>query len=160
MDKGIFKKIKKEHLLIAVLIVGIIFLSSGLFTNKEQTTVSQKTETELFVESLETKLEEALGKIEGVKKPKVVVTVDGGIKQIYQADEKSVEENGVATKTKTTVFSGGKPILIGSEYPSVTGVLIVCGGADDVRVKMNVLSATRTILNVSLENVSVISSKK
>lgn len=156
MVKNFLKTIKKQYVIAIILFAAVLVIAFVSFgTNK--TSEAPQTDTEKYVSATEKRLEDALIKIDGVKRVKVVISVNGAIEQVYQTDEKSVTENGKTTVTTSTVFSGGKPILIGVKYPEITGVLVVCKGADDIGVSMDVLNAVRTILNVSCDKVRIIS---
>lgn len=156
MVKNFLKTIKKQYVIAIILFAAVLVIAFVSFgTNK--TSEASQTDTEKYVSVTEKRLEDALIKIDGVKRVKAVISVNGAIEQVYQTDEKSVTENGKTTVTTSTVFSGGKPILIGVKYPEITGVLVVCKGADDIGVRMDVLNAVRTILNVSCDKVRIIS---
>ena len=124
MVKNFFKTIKKQYVIAIILFAAVLVIAFVSFgTNK--TSEASQTDTEKYVSATEKRLEDALIKIDGVKRVKVVISVNGAIEQVYQTDEKSVTENGKTTVTTSTVFSGGKPILIGVKYPEITGVLVV-----------------------------------
>lgn len=155
MVKNFLKTIKKQYVIAIILFAAVLVIAFASF-GKTKTDATTQTDTEKYVSVTEKRLEDALVKIDGVKRVKVVISVDGAVEQVYQTDEKSVTENGRTTVTTSTVFSGGKPILIGVKYPEITGVLVVCKGADDIGVSMDVLNAVRTILNVSCDKVRII----
>ncbi|MDD7186237.1 MAG: hypothetical protein PUH93_00640, partial [Clostridia bacterium] len=122
MVKNFLNTIKKQYVIAIILFAAVLVIAFVSFgTNK--TSEASQTDTEKYVSVTEKRLEDALIKIDGVKRVKVVISVNGAIEQVYQTDEKSVTENGKTTVTTSTVFSGGKPILIGVKYPEITGVL-------------------------------------
>lgn len=54
---------------------------------------------------------------------------------------------------------GGKPYVINEYLPTVEGVIIVCEGADDVKVRMQVTDAVVTALNVSADKIKILKMK-
>lgn len=154
MDNPSVKKIKKEYVIAALLFVAVVVIAFVSFGKSD--TTKGLSETEIYVERIESRLEKAISNIEGVKKTKVVVSVNGAVEKVYQKDEKTISENGKTTVTTSTVFSGGKPIEIGEKYPEVSGILVVCKGADDLSVRMNVLDAVTAVINISCEKIRIL----
>ncbi len=154
MDSAPLKKIKKEYVVAAILFV--IVIAVVFFTFNGKGTEETKTDTEYYVAALEKKLEKAISGIDGIKKVNVVISVSGAVEKLYQTDEKSVTENGKTTVTTSTVFSGGKPVQIGEKYPEITGILVVCKGANSVTDKMNVLDAVTAVFDVSCDKIRII----
>lgn len=154
MDNPSVKKIKKEYIIAAVLFIAVIAVAFVSFGKKDKT--SGLNETEIYVGRMESRLEKAISGIEGVKKVNVIVSVNGAIEKVYQKDEKTISENGKTTVTTSTVFSGGKPIEIGEKYPEVTGILVVCKGADDLSVRMNVLDAVTAVIDISCDKIRIL----
>ena len=153
MDNPSVKKIKKEYIIAAVLFIAVIVIAFVSF-GKNETTIGLS-ETEIYVGRIESRLEKAISGIDGVKKVNVVVSVNGSVEKVYQKDEKTISENGKTTVTTSTVFSGGKPIEIGEKYPEVSGILVVCKGADDLSVRMNVLDAVTAVIDISCDKIRI-----
>ena len=151
--KKLFKT-KNEFLIVAILAVAIILLfSSTLFDFKKE---SESTDTERYVEYLENKLEKSISKIDGVKNVSVIIKVDSAIQTVIAEDQKKIEENGKVTTTTSTVLVGGKPIILGEIYPSISGVIVVCDCKNSLTVKMSVLDIVTTALDISCEKVRVL----
>ena len=109
MVKNFLKTIKKQYVIAIILFAAVLVIAFVSFgTNK--TSEASQTDTEKYVSVTEKRLEDALIKIDGVKRVKAVISVNGAIEQVYQTYEKSVTENGKTTGTTSTVFTGGKPI--------------------------------------------------
>lgn len=154
MDNPSVKKIKKEYVIAALLFIAVIAVAFVSFGKNDAT--GGLSETEIYVGRIESKLEKAISGIDGVKKVRVVVSVDGAVEKVYQKDEKSISENGKTTITASTVFSGGKPIEIGEKYPGISGVLVVCKGADDLSVRMNVLDAVTAVTDIPCDKIRIL----
>lgn len=74
-------------------------------------------------------------------------------------DVVKTESGGVTTVKETVVMVGGKPYVINEYLPTVEGVIIVCEGADDVKVRMQVTDAVVTALNVSADKIKILKMK-
>ena len=152
------KKIKGVEyiviIIIALLIILILFSDS--FTSKENTQSSSVVE---YVSTLENKLERTLSKIKGVGNVSVVITVNGGNKTVIATDVTTIK-NGTEVKiTEAPVLVGGKVVVLNELYPEITGVMIVAGGADNLSVKLNVMTATTTLLSIDESKVSILTGK-
>lgn len=149
-------KLKTEYVLIVALIAAILLAAAFSFGKVSNKNSSEANETERYVSSLESKLQNVISGIKGAGKSSVIITVDGAISSIVAVDEKTIEENGRKTVTSSTVMSGGKPIVLGEKYPEITGVLVVAKGADDITVKMAILNAVTVALGVNCNKVQIL----
>lgn len=148
-------KIKTEYLIIIALSLAVAVYAASSFI-KNESSANAKSQTQEYVENLESKLEDVLSGIKGVGKARVFLTVDGGVTSVVAKDEKTIEENGKKTTTVTTVISSGSPIVLGNDYPKVVGVLVVAKGADDWNVKTAILDAVTATLNVNCNKVQIL----
>ena len=149
----IFKtKIKKEFLLVGVLITAVVVIAFGSFSTKKNET--QLNETQKYAEILERKLKESIESLEGVKKVSVTVQLDGGITTVIAQDQKKIEENGKITTSSSPVLVSGKPIVLGEIYPEIVGVAIVCNCENQITTKLEILDIVTTVLNLSCEKVN------
>ena len=48
------------------------------------------------------------------------------------------------------------PLIIKESYPDVCGVVVVASGAGNVQVKLNIMKAIKTLLNVKDENIQIL----
>ena len=148
-----YKKIKFEYviILIALIFVFILFLSS----NNSSKVVNQK-EIEDYVMSLEEKLSTQLSKIEGAGKVSVIISVKEGLTtQIAVEKVVTTDSNGSKTE-ETPVLVSGKPIILTEIYPEISGVVIIAKGADDLKVKIALLSATQTYLDITSDKIEIL----
>lgn len=149
------KKTKSDYLIIAILIIAVSAVIFITFAGGK-TTATSKTETELYITSLEEKLSGVLSKVDGAGKVSVMITVSSGIRTEIAKEEKTSSENGKTVTTSSPILVSGKPIVLTEIYPEINGVLIVAKGADDVRVKMALLNATTTTLGVSCDKIQIL----
>ena len=125
--------------------------------------------------SLETDLEDILSRIQGVGQIKVRVILASGKQYEYaynQNVEKRVTEEKdqqggtrVTTETKDgqemiivrdTQSNSERPVILKELRPPVKGVIVVAEGAKDSLVKLNLLQAVQTVLEIPAYKVTVL----
>ncbi len=176
MKLDIKKKIQYlAILLVVIVILTIYFASSGGFANKSDNKTSQAsaqvTAGVQEASSVEQQLKNTLSQIEGAGQVEVMITYEssGEIIPAISVDKQTTtttdEDEGRTSTTNTentqsevvTVGgSGGNSALVLKEKsPEIRGVIVVAQGADNIRVKLNLLSAVQTLLNISPDQVDV-----
>ena len=148
-------KIKKEHIFILTAIIAVIILVFTMFydNNKIQ---NETNVTFNYVKNLEQKLKENIEEIKGVKIASVIISVDGGIKNVIAEDVKKIEENGKITYTSSPIIVSGEPIIVGETYPTINGVVVVCNCNGNYSITPYVLDLITTTLNVPCEKVKIL----
>ena len=121
----------------AIVLILIFFSSTG---NKKSTRSSintykeEQTTVTSYIDNIETKLEEILSKVQGASNVSVMVTLDMA--------NAVVKDN----------------ILETSSFPDVKGVLIVANGVENTMVKMNILKAVQSVIDISSGRIEILSS--
>ncbi len=157
-------------LLIVIVILAIYFSSSGNPASQEPISQTEQV-SQTGASSIEEKLQETLSKIEGAGHVQVMITYESSseIVPAISVDTQTSttmdeSENGSSTiKTENTQSeivtvngsNGNNALVLKENSPPVKGVIVVAEGADDIGVKLNLLSAVETILNVSPDQVDV-----
>ena len=149
--KDLLKKVKPEYLMIAAaaIIVLILFGSSFVKTQTEK-----DYDVNDYVDKLETKLSDRLSELDGAGKVNVIISVKSGMRSEI-ATEKQVGGIGDRT-TETPVLISGKPLVLGEIYPEICGVIIMAKGAENVKVRLSLIMATQTFLDVSSDKIQVL----
>ena len=149
--KDLFRKVKPEYLMIAaaVIIVLILFGSSFVKTQTEK-----DYDVNDYVDMLETKLSDRLSELDGAGRVKVIISVKSGMRSEI-ATEKQVGGIGDRT-TETPVLISGKPLVLGEIYPEICGVIIMAKGAENVKVRLSLITAAQTFLDVSSDKIQVL----
>ena len=157
-------------LLVVIVILAIYFTSAG--SPVSQGPVSQAaTVSGTVPSSVEEKLQETLSKIEGAGLVQVMITYESSAEIVpaisvdTQTSTTTDEREGGSSTTKSensqsevvTVngSSGNNALVLKENSPPVKGVIVVAEGADDIGVKLSLLSAVKTILNISPDQVDV-----
>ena len=175
---SVLKKDRLLKLVIAAGIIGValIFIPS-LFTGQKNAATqtafaAQPCETELtekYRERLSAELGNMVASIEGAGKTKLMLTLDGTVKNIYASD-RDIQHKGSAQSSGGDVLDNEKrscivvrtgsgteqALTVGQTMPAVRGVLIVCEGGGSREVAERIRSAVSAALNISSSRVCVL----
>lgn len=169
-EKLLTKKNLKIVLLIIVGVVAIV-LFFGFNSNKANSTSTTVSSTNSYISTMdycqiiENKLIEVLSKVDGAGAVSVMVTVDGSPELIYANEQdKTTSSNSSGTTSSSTYSSpiiidanGSSSALVMTEVlPAVKGVIVVSSGAGNVATRLNLLNAVSTLLDISIEQVTVL----
>ena len=156
INKRVFKF---EYVLIVVLVVLLLclFLSGVGVLNFNGDTAS--TTSSEYESKMEEKLEKLLASIDGAGSVSVMITTDGTNKYDYLKNTQTKKENGVEIIEETTVLVNGKPYVTKEYYPEILGVVVVCQGGENVKVKMAITEVITTVLPVTSENIRILKKK-
>ncbi len=167
--KAIVKKYFKVILLAILMLVGVVAYFT--LTSKPNTkvsaskTISNKYITTMeYCDDLEQKLTKVLSRVKGAGNVSVMITLDGSPEIKYASDEDSRTSSNSGSTTTTSsstpiiVNSGGEstPLITSESLPEVKGVIVVSSGASDISIKLDILNAVSTLLDISREKVIVL----
>jgi len=163
------KGLKILILCIVCLVAFILFVSVGNDENKmtsiDKSNISYKYKTTMeYCSELETKLENVLSQIKGAGQVKVMLSVDGSPEFVYATDSDtkvSNTNNGSTTTSSTSPIivqtnGNSEPLILTENLPIVKGVIVVSSGASDIGIKIDILQAVSTLLDISTEKISVL----
>jgi stage III sporulation protein AG len=177
--KNIASKFSGKKATAILLIVGfvgiaLIFLSDCLHTSSagSQQTQSSSDTSNAFETQTENRLEGIIGQINGVGRVKVLVTVESGVENIYETDNKSstgktqneggssgqTQQNGSSESSHVIIddSGGGQEALLTKQLqPEILGVVIVCDGGNNPEVKESVIDSVSTALNLPTNRISI-----
>jgi len=158
-------------LLIVIVILAIYFTSAGSPAAAPEPVSQAAPVANTGSSSIEEKLQETLSRIEGAGLVQVMITYESSAEIVpaisvdtqtsTTTDER--EDGSSTTKSENTQSEvvtvngsdGNNALVLKENSPPVKGVIVVAEGADDIGVKLNLLSAVETILNVSPDQVDV-----
>ena len=151
---GVRRALGMKHSLIPVILIGslgviLLLWGSRLFPSCGGTDPGNDgappeadlgAQTDAYRIGIEGRIRDICSKVTGAGEVSVIVTLDGGFRQVYAVEEKA----GAAgvTRTYVTVGSGSSEsaVFITCEAPSVSGIGIVCTGGNDPDVKREITS--------------------
>ena len=156
------KKVKHFEIYIAVglaIIIAVIYFSflkapsQNKDTNNKIDNVSSN-----FSSSGEyiDKLENVITLVKGAGNVEVVVTLEKGFEYVYATEEETrTTANGTTITTSNIVMVNGKPVIKEEIYPVVQGIVIVASGANNVSVKMDILSIVQTVIEIENSKINI-----
>ncbi len=168
--KALYEKIKKvKHIQIYIaiglaVIIALIYFSTVFNKPKESSStkddnISKEFSSSLeYVDYLENKLENVLTKVKGAGDVEVIITLEKGFEYVYVTEEETrTTSNGTTVTTSTVVLVDGQPVLEEEIYPIISGLVVVASGADNINVKMNILSVIQTVIDIDNSKINILS---
>lgn len=152
-----------KYVLLVMLVGAALLLWPG--EEKKEPTVGEGASEELFrVEEMEKKLEKALSRVEGAGDVTVVLTLQGGPRQVLAQDGSAQEGDGrVVKETSTILLSKGsgyeEPAVLQELGPVYQGALVVSSGGDDPRVKLALYEAVSALTGLRADKISICKGK-
>ncbi|MBQ9982633.1 MAG: hypothetical protein IJP18_08700 [Oscillospiraceae bacterium] len=170
--KNKFSGIKNVKLLVVLGFAGMFMILVSEFIGSDKNNDEKKLHdassvVSEYADDMEVKLEKILGKIEGVGKVSVMITVDGTEEYIYAKEEKaSISQNNDNKNTESEnkyVFvqkEGNKEALLKKVInPDISGVVVVCEGGGVSSVREKVCNAVSVSLGIPTNRIYVDSLK-
>lgn len=155
--KQLWDGIRKYRVILLAALLGILFMT--LPDETADTSVQQPAES-VTPPELEEALAVILGKISGVGQVEVLLTKQEGERTIYQNDE---VRSGDDLRSDTVLVTGStrdESGLVSQILPPVyRGALIVCQGADNPGVRLNVVEAVKSVTGLSSDRITVLKMK-
>lgn len=169
------KKIMNTKRLVIICMIGIgLLLLPDLFVSKKQEAAPLIAEStsqnhSVYEKELEARLSSILSTIRGVSQVSVMITLEDGGETYYARNLKSDAKNtadGSLTEDsnqtdgslalKNEAGGGQSPILLKSQTPKISGVLVTAKGVGIPSVQADVISAVRAVLDVPIHRVEVL----
>lgn len=152
--KGALGNYQGVLLVIAVGIVLLLLPSGGREEKKE---VPDQAEGSAFdLEAFEKKLAETLSQVEGAGQASVVLTLDGGSRQVLARNQE--REDGGETNTVVTVGRGSgqqEVVPLQTVAPQFRGALVVCPGGGNAQVRLEIIGAVSALTGLGADRISV-----
>lgn len=155
----------KLKLIIAAGMCGMLLIAAtSLFPSsgeKEAPSSSEQMQTDWdeYKSSLEQELRDVISAMDGVGACEVMITLNETNENVYaQNSSEKTEENKSEYESEYVIHNGENgddPILIKQYFPQVKGVVVVCEGGDDIRVKENIVNSVTALFNISSNRISV-----
>lgn len=135
--------------------------SGGISAAQETQEQSQREE----LAELETAMEEILGKISGVGRVEVMLTLQSGSEKVLASDS-SLQYSGSAQapddynrSTETVIVSGGgddSVVVTQERCPQYRGALVVCEGGGSDTVRLQVTEAVAALTGLGTDRIAVV----
>ncbi|MBQ7817206.1 MAG: hypothetical protein IJ388_00215 [Oscillospiraceae bacterium] len=153
--------IRKYRFVVLILLIGVGLMLIPFGNKKEAETVSQPvTPTQPDISE---ELSKILSQIDGAGEVSVMLTVRTGTSTVYQTDDSVTNGENGATKQDTVIVTDENRVQSGLiqhiVYPEYRGAIIVCQGADNVQVRLNIMEAVARITGLGMDRISVLKMK-
>ena len=154
--------LKKYRAVLAVLLAGVLLLSSGHSGNTEQvqtasadTTVSQSFDLNDFQQELQARLAAISGA------GRVELMLDQTEESVYAVNTRQTSgSDSRSRESDVSVVSNGScgetPVTVKRVLPVFRGAVVLCDGADDASVRLSVTQAVSTVCGIGADKVTVL----
>ena len=140
-------------LLVAAVGVVLLALPSG---SQEAQPAAEAGEEVFDLDAFEEKLERTLSQIDGAGEVQVVLTLDGGSRQVLAQDQDRDGEGGSTTTVTVGRGSGSQEVVaLQTLAPSFRGALIVCSGGGNAQVRLELIQAVAALTGLDSNSISV-----
>ena len=184
LTENIKKFVSKDPKLKLIVVLGLLgmllilisqFTAGGAAPASQPDRAAASFTADQYIEDMENRLKTLISGIEGVGRAEVMLTLESGVEYVYAREEK---RNSDITRDPGSEQQAGRIyekenieqryILIDTEYgrkqalvlterqPKIQGVIIVCEGADNIRVQDKLVSVVTTALGISSARVCVV----
>ena len=154
--------LKKYRAVLAVLLAGVLLLSSGHSGNTEQvqtasadTTVSQSFDLNDFQQELQARL----AAISGAGRVELMLSLDQTEESVYAVNTRQTSGSD-SRESDVSVVSNGScgetPVTVKRVLPVFRGAVVLCDGADDASVRLSVTQAVSTVCGIGADKVTVL----
>lgn len=153
--------VRKYRFVLLILLIGIGLMLIP-FGSSEKADVSQQA-TAPTQPDISLELSRILSQIDGAGEVSVMLTIRTGISTVYQTDDSiTAGENG-SNKQDTVIITDENRSQTGLiqhiVYPEYRGAIIVCQGADNLQVRLNIMEAVARITGLGMDKISVLKMK-
>ncbi len=165
------KKLQYLAILLVVIVMLAIYFASTGKAQQPEPTQQPSTNSQTDTDSMEEKLQDTLSKIAGAGRVEVMITYESSAEIVPAlsvdkqtstttdlGDNSSSTTNTENTQSEIVTVNGSdgnSALVLKENSPPVKGVIVVAEGAEDIGVKLSLLSAVQTILNISPDQVDV-----
>ena len=129
------------------------------YDNSKSKTTTNNDEILEYVSTLEDKLCNLLSKVDGCGKVQVAIMIDSGKETVLAMKTIKTEISGKIEIEETPIIVNGKTVVVKENYPKITGVLIVCEGANNIFVMNKIQQATTSLLDVDINKIEILAMK-
>ena len=139
----------------------LLLLPSGGRDSPPEEAPAREEGASFDLEGFERKLERALSLVEGAGETQVVLTLDGGSRQVL-ARNQDKDGNGGGSNTVVTVGKGSgqqEVVPLQTVAPQFRGALIVCPGGGDAATRLRLIEAVSALTGLGSDRISVCASK-
>lgn len=130
----------------------LLLLPTGGGVEQQEVPVSE----EVFdLEAFEKKLEQVLSEIDGAGETKVVLSLEGGARRVLAQDRRQDGDSASAETVTVGSSSEEQVVPVQTVAPVFRGALVVCPGANNARVRLELTQAVCVLTGLGTDCVCV-----
>ena len=157
------KTIKHIEIIIALIVIAVVIVAYICVSQGDNIKKTEANSNDLTIE-----LQNMLSKIKGVGDVEVLIVYNGGniIEIASKVDKHTTvtEDDGRVTTvidevTSPILTDGDKPLVIGEKRAEIDGVMVVCEGGSDSKVRVQVIQAISLLLKIDFDCINVFEMK-
>lgn len=149
---------KYQYVLLIIAVgAALLLLPTGGRDSPGEETPAREEESSFDLEAFEKKLEKALSQVEGAGETRVVLTLEGGSRQVL-ARNQDREGDGGTSNTVVTVGKGSgaqEAVPIQTVAPQFRGALVVCPGGGNAATRLKLVEAVSALTGLGSDRISV-----
>jgi stage III sporulation protein AG len=108
-------------------------------------------------------LREILTEIDGAGEVSVMLSIRTGISTVYQSDGSQTDGDNRSSRLDTVIITDENRAQTGLiqhiVYPEYRGAIVVCQGADNLQVRLDIMEAVARITGLGMDKISVLKMK-
>ena len=153
--------VRKYRFVVLILLIGVVLMLIP-FGSKDEVEMQEQTVLPTQPD-LTQQLNDILSQIDGAGEVSVMLSVDTSSSTVYQSDQ-SVTSGDTSTSKQDTVIITDEDraqngLIQHTVYPKYRGAIIVCQGADNAQVRLNIVEAVSRITGLGMDKISVLKMK-
>lgn len=143
---------------VAVCVMLILYFSTKIGSSDAEEPAASATLGD-YCTKTERELVTALEAMQGVGKVRAVICWESSVEKIIAYATSNSGSNITTTPTIIQSQGSSSPIVLKEVYPKALGVIIICQGGNNVAIKMDIMNAVATLLDISQNKVNVYAMK-
>lgn len=154
-----------KYFLLVILVGVLLLLTSGMQpASNTQEQDAERSSSEFDLQAFQQSVADSLSQIDGAGRVTVLLSLETGEESVYAADvskssQTTDNDSNESYESTTSILSDGSygeaPILIKSKYPTFRGAVVLCEGADDDAVRLQIVHAVSALCGISSDCISV-----
>ena len=149
---------KKYKFVLLVVLVGIILMLLPVSSQTKETeeNKSQIPQESFDLAAMEQRMEEVLGKIDGVGKLRLMLTLQSGTRLTLAEDTQRDQDRTQREIVTLNRGNGNQEIVITNRfYPVYQGAVVVCQGADSSAVRLAITETVQALTGLPSDRIRV-----
>ncbi len=155
--KGALRKYQYVLLVMAAGVVLLLLPTGGRDSPREGAPQQQTEGASFDLEAFEKKLAGTLSQIEGAGETRVVLTLDGGSRQVLARNQEREGDGGTSNTVVTVGRGSGQQDVVPLQTvaPQFRGALVVCPGGGSAQVRLKIIEAVSALTGLGSDRISV-----